>query len=261
MRALNWRFALALLMALWSVSFQPQAFARETIHVAVASSLRGPLEEIRTQFEQRYPDYQLAIAYVASGKLVAQVTHGAPYQLLVSAEPRYLDLLYARELTIAAPRAIGYGELVLWHPEQTGSIQRIIEQADFVALAQPKHAPYGQAALAFLQERFATAVYAKKLVFGDNVAQAAHRVHVGAADIGFVALAQVIELGVPHNAYSRLPTAPRLPQAIALTRQAEHSQGAQLLYTFLQARQSQQVLTAFGYQPVAVQEQLYVTSN
>ena len=248
-------------LVLLAISVVAHLSARETIHVAVASSLRGPLEEIRTQFEQRHPEYHVTVAYVASGKLVAQVTHGAPYQLLVSAEPRYLDMLHARDLTLAAPMVIGYGELVLWHPDQAGTIEQIIEQADFVALAQPKHAPYGQAALAYLQRHFAHESYADKLVYGDNVAQAAHRVHVGAADVGFVALAQILELGLPSSAYTRLPTAPRLPQAIALTHQAKQNSGAQLLYDFMLAVESQQILATFGYQSTAAQEFAHVASD
>lgn len=246
---------------LFAASLANPGLARETVHIAVASSLRGPLEEIRAQFEQRYPEYRITVAYVASGKLVAQVTHGAPYQLLVSAEPRYLDMLHARDLTLAAPLLIGYGELVLWHPDQTGTIEQLIENADFVALAQPTHAPYGQAALAYLQGHFVPANYAQKLVYGDNVAQAAHHVQVGAADVGLIALAQVLALDIPSTSYSLLPAAPKLPQAMVLTREAAENKGAQLLYAFMQTPQSQQVLAAFGYQPVDARELDYVASD
>ncbi|WP_258240790.1 molybdate ABC transporter substrate-binding protein [Pseudidiomarina homiensis] len=239
--------ALAMCCLAIVVAFPAGATVQEKVHIAVASSLRAPVDAIITEFEQQFPNYDVTVAYVASGKLVAQVVHGAPYALLISAEPRYLEALYQRQLIQAEPVLLGFGELVLWHPHQRGDVATLIAAADYVALAQPSHAPYGQAAMHYLQDQLAAEHYANKLVYGENVAQAAHRVHVGAAEIGFVALSQIVAMQVPQSDYTRLASAPLLPQAIALTAHAGQHRGAQLLYDFMLADGSQQTLVAYGY--------------
>lgn len=255
------RLNLSILLLLAMLVSSAAAAAKEQIHIAVASSLRGPVEEITFQFEQRYPEYQVTVAYVASGKLVAQMVHGAPYALLISAEPRYLEVLHDRQLTHGAPETIGFGELVLWHPQLSGSVSALLEQAQFVALAQPKHAPYGQVAREFMQQQLHAGSYTGKLVYGENVAQAAHRVHVGAASVGFVALSQVLALSVPRTEYTHLSAAPLLPQTMALTQHGANQLGAQLLFDFFLADRGQQTLAAFGYRPARHQVRTYAASE
>lgn len=240
---------------------QPVVAAQEKIHIAVASSLRGPVDHITNEFERQFPNYQVTIAYVASGKLVAQMVHGAPYALLISAEPRYLEALHQRQLTAGAPVLLGYGELVLWHPRLRGDVAALLRQSDFVALAQPKHAPYGQAAIAYMKQQMTEEVYASKLVFGENVAQAAHRVHVGAANSGFVALSQMLELEVPRADYTRLEGAPLLPQTMALTQAGAQKRAAQSLYDFIRAEQGQQILASYGYASPTVEVSEYAASE
>ncbi|MDN7124739.1 molybdate ABC transporter substrate-binding protein [Pseudidiomarina terrestris] len=230
------------------------AAARETIHVAAASSLRPPLEVIVKDFEHHHPQYQVHVSYAASGKLVAQVQHGAPYALLLVAEPAYLTELWQRQLLLSEPQHFSYGQLVLWHPQQQGTTVDLIRNAERIALAQPRHAPYGKAAQTYLNNQFPATDFSGQLVFGENVAQAAHRVYAGAVPIGFVALSQLLQLQVPATDYTLLPEVEPLPQAMALTLKAETLSGARLLQSFLLAQPAQAAFNQYGYLSHAASE-------
>lgn len=232
----------ALVFALFASS---SALAKETVHIAAASSLRGPLEVIVANFEGLHPEYDVHISYAASGKLVAQVQHGAPYGLVLAAEPDYLDELHRRQLTLSAPQHFSYGQLVLWHPQQQGASRALLSDARHIALAQPRHAPYGKVALRYLQQQFPDTDFTGRLVYGENVAQAAHRVYAGAVPLGFVALSQMLQLEIPESDYTLLTTVEPLPQAMALTKKAQA--GAKLLYSTLLENAAQQVLADYGY--------------
>ncbi|CAB0151498.1 Molybdate-binding periplasmic protein [Pseudidiomarina piscicola] len=234
-----------LFVLLWITSFT--ASAQEKVYVAAASSLRAPLEVIVEAFEQQHPNYQVVMSYAASGKLVAQVQHGAPYGLLLVAEPNYVKALQQRELLLQEPIYFSYGQLVFWHPKQRGSMAELLANAQRVALAQPRHAPYGKAAQTYLDTHFANTDISERLIFGENVAQAAHRVYVGAVPAGFVALSQMRQLQISAADYTVLNQVPPLPQAMALTQQARTQQGAQRLHDFLLQAPAQQVLADYGY--------------
>ncbi|MFC0445410.1 molybdate ABC transporter substrate-binding protein [Pseudidiomarina halophila] len=235
----------ALVFALLALFANSSALAKETVHIAAASSLRGPLEIIVGNFETQHPEYEVHISYAASGKLVAQVQHGAPYGLVLAAEPDYLEELHARQLTLSAPQHFSYGQLVLWHPQQHGDALDILRDAKRIALAQPRHAPYGKIAMRYLEQEFPDTDFTGRLVYGENVAQAAHRVYAGAVPLGFVALSQMLQLKIPESDYSVLTSVEPLPQAMALTKQAQS--GARLLYSALLEDAAQQVLTDYGY--------------
>lgn len=232
------------------------AYGKEDIHVAVASSLRAPITEIAQSLEQRYPNYRVQLSYAATGKLVAQVQHGAPYHILIAADPYYLNVLKELNLLAAAPRIFAYGEVVLWHPEQTGRLESLLRNARHIGIAQPRHAPYGQAAIAFLeQQKWLTAVQ-DRFIYAENAAQVIHRVYAGAVPMGFVALSQVIELGGTAQHYSHLNNAPLLAHTAALSKHGETSEGASLILAMLWSEAGQQIMLRYGYQKITDDQEL-----
>ncbi|WP_411359337.1 molybdate ABC transporter substrate-binding protein [Pseudidiomarina salilacus] len=228
------------------------AHAREDIHVAVASSLRGPFTELVSSFAAQHPEYRVQVTYAATGKLVAQVQNGAPYHLLIAADPHYLATLYQRDLLAEAPRTFAQGAIVLWHPEQSGTLQQLLSQARHIGIAQPRHAPYGQAAVSFLEQQGWLVTSKPRFIYAENAAQVVHRVYAGAVPMGFVALSQIHELGVNAADYSVLPSAPLLAHTTALTRKSATHSGAQLLQAMLWQKEGQQLLARFGYQVTPV---------
>lgn len=238
------------------------AHAREDIHVAVASSLRGPFTELVSSFAAQHPEYRVQVTYAATGKLVAQVQNGAPYHLLIAADPHYLATLYQRDLLAKTPEIFAYGAIALWHPNRTGTPEQLLQEARHIGIAQPRHAPYGQAAVRYLEQQELLEDTQPRFIYAENAAQVVHRVYAGAVPMGFVALSQLHELGVNAADYSLLPSAPLLAHTTALTRKGATYAGAQALQAMLWQSEGQQLLARFGYQVTPmVGESSYVASE
>lgn len=165
--------------------------------IAAASNYRLLLDDIVQRFEQA-EQVDVSVIYGSSGKLATQIQHGAPYDLYFSANSAYMTRLeQAGELT---GRVVtdGYGQLVLLASANSQepfvrSLETLMK-SKVVAIAQPKHAPFGQAAVSYLKSAGLYEQVSPSLVYAENVAQVMHMVRSGAADYGFVALS-LIEQG------------------------------------------------------------------
>lgn len=165
--------------------------------IAAASNYRLLLDDIVQRFEQA-EQVDVSVIYGSSGKLATQIQHGAPYDLYFSANSAYMARLeQAGELT-GRVMTDGYGQLVLLASANSQEpFVRPLEtlmKGKVVAIAQPKHAPFGQAAVSYLKSAGLYEQVSPSLVYAENVAQVMHMVRSGAADYGFVALS-LIEQG------------------------------------------------------------------
>ncbi|PDH41663.1 MAG: molybdate ABC transporter substrate-binding protein [OM182 bacterium MED-G24] len=179
-------------MSLLTVFLSSSACA-EVVRVAVASNFRGPMVEIAKRFESESP-HELVISYGASGKLFAQIVNGAPFDVFLSADKikpqRLIDLNLAESnsrITYA------FGRLVLWSPLSSDrSFRDMLRETDGrIAMANPRLAPYGQAARETLATLSLTEQTRGRWVLGENIAQTFHFVHSGNAQMGFVAKSQL----------------------------------------------------------------------
>ena len=164
--------------------------------VAAAADLQVALAEARTAFARSHPDVEVGLTFGASGTLHAQLLNRAPFDLFLSA-----DLGYPQRLVEAGAAdgstlwTYGRGHLVVWVPkdspipvETLGLAAVLHPAARRVALANPRHAPYGRAAEAALAQAGLLEQVRPRLVFGENVSQTAQFVQSGAADVGLIAL-------------------------------------------------------------------------
>src|SRR5581483_4673842 len=200
---------------------EPPADARRVVVVAAAADLQFALADVVTAFERLRPDIAVNVTYGSSGHFLAQLSQGAPFDLFLSA-----DVSYPRQL-VEQGRAVpdstfvyAVGRLVVWVPNDSPldvnalGIRAMLDPGvRKVAIANPKHAPYGRAAEAALKH---AAVYDRvkgRLVYGENIAQAAQFVETGAADVGIIALSLALSptmrdrgryWPVPADAYPRL---------------------------------------------------------
>lgn len=163
----------------------------EPLTIAAASSYRPILEPITQAYREQHQQV-VRVIYGSSGKLATQIAAGAPFDLYFSANPRFMQKL-RQQLLVDRVHDDGIGQLVLWAPRSKAALQPAdIMQAEIrVAIAQPRHAPYGQAALGWLKNQGLYEQIKPKLVYAENVAQAAQMVFSGAADFGLVALSVV----------------------------------------------------------------------
>jgi len=230
--------------------------AGQTVSIAAASDLVYCLEELNAAFAKLNPDIEVKASTGSSGNFFAQIKHGAPFDLFLSA-----DVSYPQELIMAglaeekslSPYAVGH--LVIWTTKDDLDLSKGLDALTSatiskVAIANPEHAPYGRAAKAALEHAKLWERIKGKLVFGDNIAQTAQFVETGNADAGLVALSLVLSpklaqkgswVEVPQDAF------PRLEQAAVLTKKGAENPAAALYLSFLKSREAREVFDRYGF--------------
>ncbi len=240
MRKMSW-LALALL------SFSVQA---AEVRVAVAANFLSTLKSIQPAYEQLSGD-RLMISAASTGKLFAQIKHGAPYDVLLAADQHYPEQLEAEGLLVRGSRFVyAQGQLVLWARDASQTINRSsLEQGSGrIALANPRIAPYGKAAKAVMDQLDPLRY---QIVRGESVGQAFQFAATGNVDYGFVALSQVLS---PYNRYNRdhywlIPQAlyPAIKQDAALLERAQTNAAAQRFLAYLKSAEARDLMLTNGY--------------
>ncbi|MDX8127310.1 molybdate ABC transporter substrate-binding protein [Methylomonas sp. OY6] len=251
--ALN-RIILALSLAALSAIAQA-----ETTLVAVAANFTKPMTEIAEAFEKA-SGHSAKLSFGSSGKFVAQFENGAPFEVFLSADDKSPLKLEQSGLAVAGTRfTYAIGKLVLWssNPSYVDEQGQILSKGDFkhLALADPKLAPYGAAAVEVLKSQGLLEKLQPLFVQGENIAQTHQFISTGNAELGFVALSQVIENGkigsgsgwiVPKNLHT-----PILQDAVLLKTGAENP-AAQALLAFLKSPSALAIIEKYGYALPAV---------
>ncbi len=243
----------ALLIMAWMI-VSPSSLA-ETVRVAVASNFADTLRRLAPAFQSE-SGHQLKISVASTGKLYAQILHGAPFDVFLAADGiRPQELIkrgYAHADTLTT---YARGQLVLWKPtapnNSTAKGEELLRQGKFrrLAIANPKTAPYGVAAVETLRSLGLWKRLNGEIARGENIAQTFHFVNSGAADLGFVAGSQLkrqsVEQGlvwaVPPNLYS-----PILQQGVVL-RKAHNPTAARTFIAFLSTALATRLIIDDGY--------------
>ena len=226
-----------LLLLLWLLVAPLRA---EQLTIAAASDLRFAMEEVVGLFRRQQPADRIDVVYGSSGKFVAQIGQGAPYDLFFSADSRYPQQLVEAGLAGSAVKPYALGRLVLWSKDVDAAALSLQDLADprfrHIAIANPQHAPYGQRAEEALRAAGVWEAVESRLVLGENIAQAAQFVETGAADIGIIALAlarnPALAATGSHALISDSLHSPLL-QAFVITKRAEHKPLAAAFAAFL----------------------------
>ncbi len=162
--------------------------------MAAASDLRFALDEIVLAFEKANLGIDVRVSYGSSGNFFSQIANGAPFDLFFSADVDYVTKLGEQGLTLPDSHFVyGIGRIVLWTANSSkldvsrGLAILVDPAVRKIAIANPRHAPYGRAAEAALRSANIYDAVQPKLVFGDNVAQTAQFAQTGAADAGIIA--------------------------------------------------------------------------
>ena len=218
----------------------------QDITVAAASDLNYALKDLASRFEKKTGD-QITLSFGSSGNLYSQIQGGAPYDLFFSADIAYPQKLAAAGLVESSSlRTYAIGHLVLWVPNSSSFdpqklkmdflLQRAVQR---IAIANPAHAPYGRAAMAAL-----------KLVFGENVSQAAQFVQSGNAQAGLMPLSLAVSPAMKDSGrYWELPSEsyPELQQGVALLAASKHKSAAKAFVDYVTSAEGTAVLEQYGF--------------
>ncbi|WP_342804521.1 molybdate ABC transporter substrate-binding protein [Alteromonas sp. M12] len=212
------------------------AAANQVIHVAVASNFLSTLKQLKSEFERTH-NSKVLISAASTGKLYAQISHGAPFDIFFSADdvrPQQLEALGFSKHHKAFTYA--YGKLVVFHPSiestQFSLSQLANNRVEHIAIANPKLAPYGLAAKNWLLSKGIWQAVSDKIVMGENINQAMQFVKSGNAQVAIVALSMMKE--EPISAFSELLTTDYQPirqQGILLSNNKNTAQFAAFLFT------------------------------
>ena len=252
---LNLRRLPMIWLALFLAGLLTSAVQAAEVHVAVAANFTAPMKRIAEAFEKD-TGHKMVVSYGATGKFYAQITNGAPFDVFLSADDETPAKLEKDGFAVSGSRmTYATGRLVLWSakPGLIDDKASVLMRNDFnrLAIAAPKVAPYGAAAVETLNKIGLLPLLQTKLVMGESIGQTFNMVSSGNADLGFVAMSQVFESDklksgsawvVPANFHS-----PLRQDAVLLARARSNPAALQFL-TFLKSAQARVIMTLFGYE-------------
>ena len=224
------------------------------VKVAVAANFSAPMKVIAEQFE-RDTGHKAILSLGATGQLYAQIRNGAPFEILLSADDETPLKLEKDGLAVIGTRfTYAIGKLVLWskNPQLVDSKGEVLKTNSFekIALANPKLAPYGAAAMQTLQKIGLASSLAPKIVEGSNISQTYQFVASGNAALGFVALSQVYENGrLKEGSAWQVPAHLHEPirQDAILLKHAKDNSAAEALMKYLRSEKARNIIVAYGY--------------
>jgi molybdate transport system substrate-binding protein len=250
-------------LALSLVAFTAPAWAQTPLRVAAAADLEPLLPSILAQF-QHETGIRAEATYQASAMLTTEIKNGAPFDVFLSANMEYPQKLISAGLaqglgegTSGTPILYAKGNLVLWTRKDTHLPNPDLEllrspALKHLAIANPERAPYGKAAVAFLQDADLYRFLQSKLVIAENIAQAAQFVDSGNADAGLISMTSALTPRLAADGhYIVIPAKqyPPIEQGAVLVSNSAQRVAAKKFLVFLMSAPTQQLLRKFGLIP------------
>ncbi|MFZ4790587.1 MAG: molybdate ABC transporter substrate-binding protein [Candidatus Competibacteraceae bacterium] len=224
------------------------------VHVAVAANFTAPMQKIAIEFEKD-TGHKALLAFGATGKFYAQIKNGAPFAVLLAADDKTPAILESEGNALPGSCfTYAIGTLVLWsaQPGMVDDQGTVLKKGEFqhLAIANPKTAPYGAAAIKILTQLGLLDTLQPKLVTGENISQTYQFIATGNAELGFVALSQVMLDGkltsgsawiVPTNLHE-----PIRQDAVILAK-GKDQPAAKALVDYLKGKKATAIIQSYGY--------------
>lgn len=230
------------------------AFA-DTANIAAASDLQYAFKEMKILFAQKYPNETINFQFGSSGKALTQIQNGAPYDLYFAADMKYPQQLKESGLAVGNVKPYALGRIGLMSLKANNiplANPSILATAKIkkIAIANPEHAPYGQAAIAALKTLGLYEKVKHKLVMGENIAQATQYVQTGAADVGIIALSMAKAPLLTDQADFTLidnKTHPDILQGYALLKRGENNKAARAFLSAVESPEGDIIMKKYGF--------------
>ena len=229
---------------------------KRTITVAVAANVQYAMQDLKTEFEKE-TGIKTTVIIGSSGQLTAQIQQGAPYDIFISADMKYPNTLYKNHLAVEAPKIYAFGTLVLWSMKDEidfrNDFKELIDPSiQKIALANPRTAPYGVAAIQALKYYNKYDQVRDKLVYGESISPTNQYIVSKAVDIGFTAKSVVMSpvmkgkgtwKEVNPKAYKPIEQG-----CVILKYGLEHHKiESESFYRFIFSKKAQSILVEYGY--------------
>ena len=227
-----------------------------TITIAVAANVSYAIKPLIKAFNTSNPETKVNVILGSSGKLFAQITHGAPYTLFMSANMKYPNTLYKNGMTITKPVIYGQGALAMLSQKERNYSAKIevLTRPDIkkIAIANPRTAPYGVAAAEALKNAKLYKKLEKKFVYAESISQTVTYATT-AADIGIVALSSLYAPQMlqykenTHWAEVEESLYTPIDQGMVILKKAKDNVEVKAFYDFMLSKRAKEILTSFGY--------------
>ena len=228
----------------------------EEITVAAASDLNFAFKELVTEYEKT-TGHHVKLTLGSSGNFFSQILNGAPFDLYFSADIGYPKKLEEAGLTVPGSLYLyAIGRIVLWaskesHLDLSKGLDVLREPTiRKIAIANPKHAPYGRAAVAAMEYFMVYDQIKDKLILGENISQTAQFIESGACDAGIVALSLALAPAMKAaGQYWEIPAAAHSPleQGAVILKQSKNPEAAGQFLEFIKGHHGQEVMKRYGF--------------
>lgn len=234
-----------------------QFCSAQEITVAAAADLQSAMQEVATRF-QKETGKTVKVIYGSSGNFFQQIQNGAPFDMFFSANLDYPKKLEAGALTEPGTfYQYAVGRIVIWVPNDSkldvssGLRSLLNPSIKKIAIANPQHAPYGQAAVAAMKKEEVYDKVADKFVLGENISQTASFVVSGSADVGIVALSLALSPNMNDKGrYAEVPAGeyPPIEQACVILNSSKNKETAHQFLSFFKTPAVTDVLRSYGFE-------------
>ena len=225
----------------------------QNIRVAAAANLQSVIEVLQKDFKQR-TGLVIEPIVASSGKLVAQISNGAPFDVFLSADMSFPETLFTKGFAVKKPVAYAAGSLIICSSQNIGfnNWERVLmsPRVKKIAIANPAIAPYGKAATELLQGKGILDDIQSKIVYGESISQVNTYITTGVVDVGFTTQALVKEAGnksalyyqiVDHRQYQPIL------QGMVLLKHAADNPAAEKFYRYILSAAAKKIFINYGY--------------
>ena len=227
-----------------------------TINIAVAANVSYAIDDLKEEFNKLYPDTKVKVTIGSSGKLTAQIKNGAPYQLFMSANMKYPEALYEDEIAVTKPMIYAQGGIALLSNKKQDFEKGIKllkdKKISKIAIANPKSAPYGKAAVEAMKNSGVYNDIKRKLVYAESISQTVSYT-VTATDIGVIAKSSLyspkmakFKKGINWSEVDPKLYTP-INQGIVIVKEGKNNAEVEAFYNFILSKKAKKIFENFGY--------------
>ena len=223
------------------------------INLALAANVSYAINDLIKEFNKTNPNTKIQVIYGSSGKLTAQISNGAPYDIFMSANMKYPQALYTKNIAITKPIIYAKGALALISSKDIDLSKNLDflkdKKINRIAIANPKTAPYGITTVEALKNLELYEALKKKFIYGESISQTVTYA-LKAADLGFIAKSSLYSDKMKRYTNHRnldIKLYTPIEQGLVILKQAKNNKDAKAFYDFILSSKAQKIFKEYGY--------------